>query len=191
MAVFAWYWPTLELRLFYDYALDFKWLADPARDLDLSNREDVWKFYFNEWLLSPWFGRGIGSGLIAALGWLDLLQIRPHNQYLHLLMTTGAVGFVLVAAAIGIWYRQLVQRAYALDRPFLLALALPLAALAVTEDVLLFSTALGLFAYFGVVLTRPPQALIEALQREEALERELALAEASLDREAPPTRLLT
>lgn len=158
LGVFVWYWPTLELRLFYDDALDFAWTADPARDLDLSNRDDVWRFYVEEWQLSPWFGRGIGSGQIAAGDWLALLQIRPHNQYLHLLVTTGVVGFLLIASAIFLWYRQLLESASDRDRRFLLVVCPPVAALAVTEDVLLFSTALGLFAYFGALLTKPATA---------------------------------
>jgi O-antigen ligase len=78
----------------------------------------------------------------------------PHNEYLHLLISVGVIGFVLCAAAIGLWCRRLLQMASENDRPFLIALLPAIGLFAITEDVLVFSTGLATFAYLGVLLTR-------------------------------------
>ena len=52
-----------------------------------SERDVLWPFYFQEFLRSPLFGRGLGAGFVATA--------LPHNEYLHLLVIGGGVGFVL------------------------------------------------------------------------------------------------
>lgn len=155
VAVLLWYWPTLEFRMF-EQGGDVETVSIGATDvsINLSGRVDIWKFYFEEFTFSPLFGRGIGAGFIAAADWLRWPRKTPHNEYLHLLVSVGAIGFILCAAAIAIWYRRLLQMASGNDRPFLMALIPAIGLFAVTEDVLVFSTGLALFAYLGVLLTR-------------------------------------
>ena len=149
----VWYWPTLQARLFHDLRGGDSPSVDIA-DVNLSRRDDVWAFYFEEFTFSPLFGRGMGSGFVAAADWLPWPRKTPHNEYLHLLVNTGVVGFALCAAAIFFWYRSLLEVAADNDRAFLIALLPAMGVFAITEDVLVFSTGLAMFAYLGVLLTK-------------------------------------
>jgi O-antigen ligase len=151
-AILVAYWPTLIGRIF----------ADDGETLDLSGRDELWAFYWQEFLFSPWFGRGLGAGFVAAEKWYGFALPTPHNEYLHLLVVGGVVGFVLIAGGIMLWYRQLLRVASPNDREFLLALAPALAAYAVTDNVLTYSSALALYAYLGVVLTLPSSFALPA-----------------------------
>jgi O-antigen ligase len=140
------YWPSLEARL---------WAGD-GESLRLSSRDTLWSFYWAEFRQSPWFGRGLGSGVVAGADWFDGFPLpTPHNEYLHLLVIGGALGALLVLAGIVLWYRQLLRVASPNDRDFLLALAPALAVYAITENLLVYVTALPLYAYLGVLLTAP------------------------------------
>lgn len=155
VAALLWYWPALEPRLFEDAReLETVLAGDADASVNLSGRDKVWRFYLEEFTFSPLFGRGMGTGFVAAADWLRWPRTTPHNEYLHVLVNTGAVGFVLCAAAIFLWYRSLLRAASENDQPFLLALAPALAIFAITEDILGFSTGLAVFAYLGILLTR-------------------------------------
>ena len=160
-AVAALYWPSLDQRLF----------QGQSGNLDMSARNQIWPFYLQEFRLSPLFGRGLGAGYIAgvhALG--DLWRTTPHNEYLHFLVEGGVVGFSLCLAAIGLWYRQLLQGVGASDRLFLLALAPALAVYAFTVDLLIYWAGLALYAYLGMLPTRAriTAPLLAARHRSEA-----------------------
>lgn len=144
-AVLLFYWPSLELRLF----------AAEDGALPLSGRDRLWTFYYEEFLLSPVFGRGFGTGFIAAADWLQWARTTPHNEYLHILVMGGVAGFLLCAGGAMLWYRQLLQMASPNDHAFLLAMVPALLVFAITEDVLTFSSGLAVYAYLGVVFTRP------------------------------------
>jgi O-antigen ligase len=173
--VAALYSPFLYQRLFEAGSSNF----------EMSSRSDIWRFYLQEFRLSPLFGRGLGAGYIAGVDWLSGLQrTTPHNEYLHFLVEGGAVGFGLCLAAIGLWYRQLLQGVGANDRLFLLALAPALAVYAFTVDLLIYWAGLALYAYLGMLPTRARAMapLPEVRRRTEARER--AEARSPLD---PPT----
>jgi len=153
VAALLWYWPILEARLF-EAGRDLETVAIDDVGVNLSGRDDVWKFYFEEFKLSPLFGRGMGAGFVAAADWIPWARKTPHNEYLHLLVNVGVVGFVLFAAAIFVWYRNLVRVASDNDRNFLIALLPAIGLFAITEDILVFPTGLALFAYLGVLLTK-------------------------------------
>jgi ABC-type uncharacterized transport system permease subunit len=65
------------------------------------------------------------------------------------------VGAAACFVAIFLWFRQLWQTVAANDRSFLLALVPAIAVYALTDNVLIYATGLALFAYLGVLLTRP------------------------------------
>ena len=73
-ATLLWYWPTLGARLF-DHGHDVAGVSIGTVDvsLNLSNRIEIWKFYFEEFMFSPLFGRhrrrlrrGRGLAAVAA-----------------------------------------------------------------------------------------------------------------------------
>ena len=141
----AWYyWPTLRWRAF-----------EPRGDgIRLSGRDELWPFYYDQFLMSPVFGRGLGAGFVGALHWLDFSVPAPHNEYLHLLVVGGVVGAAACSLAIFLWFRQLWRTVATNDRSFLIALLPALASYAVIDNVLIYATGLALFAYLGVLLTR-------------------------------------
>ena len=179
-ATLLWYWPTLEFRLF-DPGSDVSTWSLGAADMavNLSGRVEIWDFYFEEFMFSPLFGRGIGVGFVAAADWLPWPRKTPHNEYLHLLVSVGIIGFALCAAAIAFWYRRLLNIASDNDRTFLLALIPAIGLFAITEDVLVFSTGLALFAYLGVLLTRrsPEMMFRRAARRRRGRSSRRALGE--------------
>ena len=159
-AALLWYWPTLESRLFGGRDVAEVSIGSADVSVNLSGRVEIWKFYLEEFTFSPLLGRGIGVGFVAAADWLRWPRTTPHNEYLHLLVSVGVVGFLLCAGAIAIWYRRLFQMASENDRLFLIAIVPGVGLFAVTDDVLAFSTGLALFAYFAILLTKRSQALV-------------------------------
>jgi len=132
-AALAIYAPTLYVRVHADLG-----------------RFGIWARFYDEFRRSPMFGRGIGSEYIAPNP-LELLFAAPHNEYVHLLVIGGIFGFVMCMAAIVAWYLNLIRTAAPHDRSFLVALAPAIALYALTDNILVYSTGLALYAYLGVV----------------------------------------
>jgi O-antigen ligase len=159
VVVAALYWPSLHHRLFD---------ADTGH-FDMSARGEIWPFYLKEVRLSPWFGHGLGAGYIAGAKALnDLWRTTPHNEYLHYLVEGGVVGFGICMAAIGLWYRQLLQALGRNDRLFLFALAPAVALYAFTVDFFIYWPGLALFAYLGALPQRVRAPLPETRSETEA-----------------------
>ncbi len=140
-------WQSVEGRMF----------AGADGELNMSGRQNLWPFYYQEFLLSPIVGRGLGAGFVAAADWLPGLTA-PHNEYLHVLVNGGVIGFILIAGAIVLWYRQLLQLTAPGDRPCLLALVPAIAVYSITDNVSFYTSALPIYAYLGALLTRSPIA---------------------------------
>ena len=139
-AVIVWYFPALQDRIWSDGGIK------------PSGRANLWSFYLDEFLVSPVFGRGFGSGFKASADWLEFYPT-PHNEYLHLLVTGGVVGFVLCMTGIVLWFYRLLTAAPPHDRRFLLAVGPALAIYAITDNLLTYPGSLALFAYLGALLT--------------------------------------
>jgi O-antigen ligase len=144
MAAVWYYWPMLQRRAFERH----------GNGIRLSGRDELWPFYYDQFLMSPVFGRGLGAGFIGAVHWLDFAVPTPHNEYLHLLVVGGVAGAAACFVAIVLWFLQLWRTVASRDRTFLIALVPALAVYAVTDNVLVYATGLALFAYLGVLLTR-------------------------------------
>ena len=140
-------WQTVQGRMF----------AGADGELNMSGRQNLWPFYYQEFLLSPIVGRGLGAGFVAAADWLPGLTA-PHNEYLHVLVNGGVIGFILIVGAIVLWYRELLRLAAPCDRPCLLALIPTIALYSITDNLSFYTSALPVYAYLGVLLTRSPRA---------------------------------
>lgn len=136
--VVLWYLPNLKFRMMSGGSL--RW----------SERDVLWPFYFQEFLRSPLFGRGLGAGFVAT-------SAPPHNEYLHLLVIGGGVGFALCIGGIVMWLRQLLRTVAAADRALLIALIPAVAVYWLTDNLLIYSTALALYAYLGLLLPTPDE----------------------------------
>jgi O-antigen ligase len=121
-----------------------------AGGLDVFRRADTWQFYLDDWLASPWFGRGFGSGFVAGPERV-LDVVPPHDEYLHLLLIGGIVGGALLLVSITRWAWRLFRDAPPDARPFVLSLGLALAFYAIAENLLAYVAALPVFAYLGLV----------------------------------------
>ena len=144
------------------YYLPFLWwrsFRGPQEGMRLSGRDNLWSFYYDQFLMSPGFGRGLGAGFVGALYALEFAVPTPHNEYLHLLVVGGVVGAAACCVAIFLWSRQLWRAVATSDRSFLIAMLPALASYAVTDNVLIYATGLALFAYLGVLLTRSAPGL--------------------------------
>ena len=137
-AIVALYVPTLYDRMFEGLG-----------------RSDVWQYFYGEFLLSPFFGRGIGSGFLTEVEWPGHLERPylpvPHNEYLHLLVIGGVLGLIVCLVGMVVWYWALVQAASPRDRQFLVALVPALVVYAMTDNILIYSSALGLYVYLGTI----------------------------------------
>ena len=120
---------------------------------DLSGRGRLWVGYLEQYWRSPIFGHGLGVTALAR-SYYDL----PHNEYLRLLVESGAVGLAIYAAAVLLWSRQIVARADPGERAFVIALLLALAVYAISDNILIMPPALVPFLYLAVILSEPAGA---------------------------------
>jgi O-antigen ligase len=116
----------------------------------LSGRDTIWAGYFQQFLDSPLFGRGLGAGALGA-SYFDL----PHNDYLRLLVEGGVVGLVIYGGAVLLWGRRVIALVAPKERPFVRALFLALAVYALTDNVLTMAPALVPFVYLALILGEP------------------------------------
>jgi O-antigen ligase len=116
----------------------------------LSGRDTIWAGYFQQFLDSPLFGRGLGAGALGA-SYFDL----PHNDYLRLLVEGGVVGLVIYGGAVLLWGRRVIALVAPDERPFVRALFLALAVYALTDNVLTMAPALVPFVYLALILGEP------------------------------------
>ena len=120
----------------------------PGGLLDPNGRERLWRGYFDEFLASPLFGRGLGA---AEHGTYHEL---PHNAYLRLLVDGGLVGAALYGIAVLLWAWRVLEVVRRGERAFVWALLLALGAYAFTENVLIMPAGVIPFFYLAVMRTR-------------------------------------
>ena len=115
-ATLLWYWPTLWSPALHGRDAEVS-IGSANVSVNLSNRIEIWTFYVEEFTFSPLLGRGIGVGFVAAADWLQWPRTTPHNEYLHLLVTSRG-RFPPVCRGHRHRYRRLFQMASENDRLF-------------------------------------------------------------------------
>ncbi|MDQ0873210.1 teichuronic acid biosynthesis protein TuaE [Paenibacillus sp. V4I3] len=64
--------------------------------IDLSGRSEAWDFFLKGVENSPWFGRGLGSSIVANDGSIYAGFVVPHNEYIRFYFDTGIIGAVIL-----------------------------------------------------------------------------------------------
>jgi O-antigen ligase len=136
---------TLSITLVEGYHL-----SDLGEVFTLTGRDTIWLHYLDAFRASPWFGRGLGAGLLGR-SYYDL----PHNEYLRLLVDGGIVGLVLYGGAVVLWGRALLARVDPAERAFVRALFAALAVYALTDNILTMPPGLVPFVYLALILGEP------------------------------------
>lgn len=118
-----------------------------------SGRNFIWEYYIQEIRKNPWFGRGVGSGVIL-LDTIDDYRVAftnaAHNEYLRILMDGGIVGLVLVVTAIAWWVRSECRFMLKDDRVLFLAFMVTFALASFTDNTL--SSPPTLITFFTLAL---------------------------------------
>jgi O-antigen ligase len=86
-----WQWDQLMKRSFF---------RSSSAGIDLSGREEAWRFFIERARESPWFGKGLGSVLLANDGTLYEGFAVPHNEYIRFFYDAGITGAALLFAAL-------------------------------------------------------------------------------------------
>jgi teichuronic acid biosynthesis protein TuaE len=140
------YLPFLQARTFG---------ADGSEAFNVSMRDELFAFYFGEFLRYPWFGQGIGADIVLGQQmWQNEWVFTPHNDYMRLLVTCGIVGFIAFAAAVAAALRFVLRMTRSEDRPFILSITVSVCMFALTDDFLGSLATVPLFAYMAIVLGR-------------------------------------
>ena len=133
------------------------------RMMSKMDRVRFWQVFFDEFLKSPWFGRGIGSVFLAESYWPDHVEKPylpvPHNEYLHILTVGGVFGFGICAVCLVLWYYRLIMIASDYDKKFLISLFPAICLYSVTENLLIYSSALTIYAYLGLISQSTPKSV--------------------------------
>lgn len=87
----VWQWDNLLKRSFF---------RATAAGIDLSGREEAWRFFLARAEEAPWLGRGLGAVLSANDGTLDPGFAVPHNEYIRFYYDAGLVGATLLFASL-------------------------------------------------------------------------------------------
>ena len=111
-----------------------------------SGRRAIWADYLDEFLRSPWLGRGLGAGQEGVLN-----RGFPHNEYLRLLVEGGLIVAALFLVAVVLWAWRVHFRLSSFDRPFFVAFMVAIGVYAFTDNPL-SATYLSGFIYLGVML---------------------------------------
>lgn len=90
--------------------------------IDLSGRSEAWTFFMDGVKDAPWFGRGLGSVLVANDGSIYEGFVVPHNEYIRFYFDGGIVGVILVFASLLIVFGSLYKRLQPEIKGFYLAL---------------------------------------------------------------------
>jgi O-antigen ligase len=146
-------WPQLEPRL-----------LGQSSGGGTSGRNFIWEYYITEIGKSPWFGRGVGAGVIL-LDTIDDYRVAytnaAHNEYLRLLMDGGIVGLVLVLVAMALWVRSECRYMVKAERVLFLGFMLTFILASFTDNTLSSPPTLVLFFTLAVMIQRARQRMWE------------------------------
>jgi O-antigen ligase len=130
-------------------------LTAPA---DLSGRQELWPSFEQAAALSPWWGWGVGAGNAIIPPESPLVQSlhtwAAHNEYLRVAVEGGQCGRALLVACFVLWVRGHTARLVPSDRAIMRLVFTAFAFHALTDNVLISTSACVLFAFATAVFAR-------------------------------------
>jgi len=124
-----------------------------------SGREQAWPYYLLAIDENPWFGRGIGSGIVL-LETVDDPYVNiavAHNEYLRITIDAGIVGLLIFLAAMVLWVMS--ERRYMRREEWILFLGFMLlfALASFVDNTLSSSPTLVVFFTLALIIQRARQ----------------------------------
>lgn len=111
--VVVWSYPPFRERFFGgDNAIQL----GGGLTFNTSGRDRIWATVTESWVVSPWFGHGVGSAQELITNRLGTIA-HPHNEYLRLLHDFGIFGLVLFVLAMIALLWATGRRAWVYDAP--------------------------------------------------------------------------
>jgi hypothetical protein len=83
-----------------DNLLKRSFTRSSSAGIDLSGREEAWRYFLERAADAPWLGNGLGSVLLANDGTLYGGFVVPHNEYIRFYHDCGIIGAVLLFASL-------------------------------------------------------------------------------------------
>ncbi|HVB69378.1 MAG TPA: O-antigen ligase family protein [Acetobacteraceae bacterium] len=138
-----------ELRLFN--------LLDHDAD-GLSGREEIWAYFEHAAAGSPWVGWGVGAGNVVIPQTSLVVRVMhtwaAHNEYLRIEVEGGRLGEALLLACFVLWAAGHTAVLPRTDRAIMRLAFVAFACHAVTDNVLISTSASVLFAFVAAVFAR-------------------------------------
>ena len=124
---------------------------------NLSGREFLWPVFEAAAAESPWFGWGVGAGNAIVPPDSPIVKRlhtwAAHNEYLRILTEGGQVGLALLILAFAVWVWARTRHLPAHDRRIAILAFVALAALAVTDNVLISTPACVFFVFAAALFS--------------------------------------
>ena len=124
----------------------------------LSGREELWTYFRHAAASSPWVGWGVGAGNAVIPQTSRVVAFMhtwaAHNEYLRIEVEGGRLGEALLIACFILWAAGHTARLPRSDRAILRLVFLAFACHAVTDNVLISTSASVLFAFVTAVFAR-------------------------------------
>jgi O-antigen ligase len=140
-------WPSLEARL------------TGTSGGGTSGRTFIWAYYMTEIEKSPWFGRGIGSGVVLLPEddyHVDYTNA-AHNEYLRILMDSGIVGLAIFVVAMIWWVRMECRFMLKDERVLFIAFMVAYAIATFTDNTLSSPPTLVIYFTLALIIYRARQ----------------------------------
>ena len=124
----------------------------------LSGREQIWAYFERAAATSPWVGWGVGAGNAVIPQTSHVVRVMhtwaAHNEYLRIAVEGGRIGEALLLALFILWATTHTAFLPRPERAILRLVFVALACHAVTDNVLISTSASVLFTFIAAVFAR-------------------------------------
>lgn len=127
---------SVSFLLLFDNLMKRSFGRHSELGVDLSGREEAWRFFLDGVGESIWFGRGLGAVLYANDGSLYQGFAVPHNEYIRFYYDGGWVGVVLLSLSLAAVFIQVFRRVPQAVRAYITALLIGFMLYSFTDNTL-------------------------------------------------------